>query len=76
MQVDAVKRAAMCNIGDTKILVVDGKGNYNEMQKALGDIMGEFNIDKLLLQEIPLDKRHNAKVDYPALIKSLNSIEI
>lgn len=71
MQVDAVKRAAMCNLGNTKILVVDSSDTYNNLQISLSNIMLEFHIDKLLLQEIPLDKRHNAKVDYPELMKAI-----
>ena len=73
MQVDAVKRAAMCQVEELTILVIDSPEKSHKLKKSLEGIAKEFNIDQLLFLEIPLDKRHNAKIDYPELMKSINS---
>ena len=52
-----------------RLLVVEQQGNdLNDLRDALA----WADIDEIcMLKTIPVDKRHNAKVDYPALSKLL-----
>lgn len=64
-----VKRAALVQHKARRLLVVEQQGNdLNDLRDALA----WAGIDELrVLKTIPVDKRHNAKVDYPALSKLL-----
>lgn len=71
MQNSAMKRVALCAINKKRILVVESSLGKEELKSQLEAVVRKFQIDHLIFQKIPMDKRHNAKVDYPALMKSL-----
>lgn len=72
MHHEDVVRVALLGIRQKRVLVVESHMSQEKLEVILLDIMRKFQIDQLVLQPIPMDKRHNAKVDYPALLKSLN----
>lgn len=74
MQQEAVKRAALCQVNESRVLVVETSGTIHEIKDQLRALLARFQIDGLVRQTIPVDKRHNAKVDYPALIKTLKGV--
>lgn len=62
----AVRRAALIASGGQRILAVESSGDLEiaELQKSLA----WAQLDSIrILKRIPVDKRHNAKVDYPEL---------
>jgi acyl-CoA synthetase (AMP-forming)/AMP-acid ligase II len=69
-----VRRAAVVAHRDRRILVVDG---YTAAERpdagALERALARAQLDRVIwCKQIPVDKRHNAKVDYPALRKWLD----
>ena len=62
-----VKQAALAMVDGKVILAVEGEG------PGLQDLVGlDPHIDEVrVLRSIPTDKRHNAKIDYAALLKRL-----
>lgn len=74
MTFPAVRRAAFVAIPDLRILAIElipGSNASVELQ-SLRRVIGENLIDEIrTLPQIPVDRRHNAKVDYPALRKRL-----
>jgi acyl-CoA synthetase (AMP-forming)/AMP-acid ligase II len=71
--IPGIKRAALVALGGRRVLVVepDGKKQGNELDVKAA--LEQFSWAKIagikLVAKIPVDKRHNAKVDYPALLK-------
>ncbi|HEV8378904.1 MAG TPA: AMP-binding protein [Tepidisphaeraceae bacterium] len=62
----AVRRAALVAVGGQRILAIECSEEMNmaELQKSLA----WAQLDSIRnLKDIPVDKRHNAKVDYPEL---------
>ncbi|HEV8293080.1 MAG TPA: hypothetical protein VGP94_14190, partial [Tepidisphaeraceae bacterium] len=62
----AVRRAALVAVGGQRILAIECSEEMNvaELQKSLA----WADLDSIRkLKHIPVDKRHNAKVDYPEL---------
>lgn len=68
-----VQRAALVGIGGRRILAIEAAPGKNPV--SLGDLQRELawaHLDEIrLLRRIPVDARHNAKVDYPALRRVL-----
>jgi acyl-CoA synthetase (AMP-forming)/AMP-acid ligase II len=58
-------RCALVDAGTGPCLVVEGPA------EPLRPWAASLGIDQVCTHPIPLDRRHNAKVDYPALIRSL-----
>lgn len=71
MQINEVERSALCLVKNKRILVIDTLLSSGQVTAKLNDIIERFKIEQVLVQKIPVDKRHNAKVDYPALLKSI-----
>jgi olefin beta-lactone synthetase len=71
MQFEDVRRAALCLVDNNRVLVVETSSPQQKIKKKLSEVQEKFNIKHVLIQKIPVDKRHNAKVDYPALLKSI-----
>jgi hypothetical protein len=68
-----VRRAAMVSHGGKRILAVE---YYPEAPRpnlaALRSALAWTHLDEVsLCKQIPVDKRHNAKIDYPALYQIL-----
>jgi acyl-CoA synthetase (AMP-forming)/AMP-acid ligase II len=68
-QCPGVHRAALVSLGDRRILTIEAAHGRNPVN--LADLQRELAwayLDELrILRHIPVDARHNAKVDYPAL---------
>jgi acyl-CoA synthetase (AMP-forming)/AMP-acid ligase II len=67
-----VRRAAMTAWGTQRIVIVEGDGPALAEQVQAG--LAWAKLDRVLCAPIPLDRRHNAKVDYPALHRRLTSL--
>lgn len=67
-----VRRAALVTIEACAVLAIEGeKSQQLEWQlrsKRLGDIK------VIWVDSVPLDRRHNSKVDYPALVRKLSVV--
>lgn len=75
MQFAEIERAALCALDGRRILVVQTSAQLPAIEKHLEKIMVRFHIDRILKQKVPVDKRHNAKVDYPALLKNIKQCD-
>lgn len=70
MLLDGVERAALIDHNGQRVLAIQGSAK----ELALSDVIAQWKIDKLIqLKAIPVDKRHNAKIEYPALRELLRS---
>lgn len=67
-----VGRVALAEINGKPVLAIEGeKENVTQWSVTA---KGQFDIDDVrCVNAIPLDKRHRSKVDYPALIRNLQS---
>lgn len=66
---DGVRRSALIAAGGRRVLVVEPHGHLSAAQLAAVEAtLAWALLDRILpVDRIPVDKRHNAKVDYPAL---------
>jgi acyl-CoA synthetase (AMP-forming)/AMP-acid ligase II len=65
-QIAGVRRAALLQLGNQRVLAVEGV--TSAMQNMIRDTLSWAQLDQVrVLKFIPVDKRHNAKVDYAAL---------
>jgi len=67
-----VQRVALAEIDGNPVLAIEGASeNVTQWSVAAKE---QFNFDDVrCISAIPLDKRHRSKVDYPALIRNLQS---
>jgi len=73
LQYEEVQRAALCQVNHRTLLAIDSKNSIKQLCLLLAELKSQFQIDELIKLKIPLDKRHNAKVDYPELIKKIEA---
>ena len=67
-----VKRAALIALQAKRVLVLElEKGNEAALSELRASLAWAALDDIRVIDRIPVDKRHNAKVDYPALRKRL-----
>lgn len=67
-----VKRAALIQYQDKRVLVIEWKKGKQANLNVLRKTLAWAGLDEIrFLDRLPVDKRHNAKVDYPALQKML-----
>jgi len=72
MHQPAVRRAALVSRDGRRVLAVEAERGVQIDQTELIAALGWAKLDRVIpLTTIPVDKRHNAKVDYPALNKLL-----
>jgi acyl-CoA synthetase (AMP-forming)/AMP-acid ligase II len=69
-----VRRTALANHGGKRILLVEWNGDAEDPD-ALNEALSWAKLDQVRSHPIPLDRRHNAKVDYPALEQLLEDLE-
>jgi len=63
-----VRRAAALAHREKRLLVVEARDAGPELEKKLSDAVAWARIEEIrFLEAMPVDKRHNAKIDYPAL---------
>jgi acyl-CoA synthetase (AMP-forming)/AMP-acid ligase II len=74
-QHDAVKRAAIVTYQEQRVLLLECYAGQQIDTNQLAKQLDWVSLDRIVqVDEIPVDKRHNAKVDYPALKKQLVKI--
>jgi acyl-CoA synthetase (AMP-forming)/AMP-acid ligase II len=73
MQTPAIRRAALASIGKRRVLAVETSESVSP--DAILRSLSWAQLDQVVsLDRIPVDKRHNAKVDYLELARKLGSI--
>ncbi|HEY6871137.1 MAG TPA: AMP-binding protein [Geobacteraceae bacterium] len=71
-QLPAVRRAALVRDGEKRILFVERAAGAAMVAAEPQPVFAWASIDEVReVRHIPMDRRHNAKVDYPALQKIL-----
>ncbi len=65
--------AAFCQIDQERVLVIETKLDQATASTLLAPLSRQFHLDRLIIAPVPMDGRHNAKVNYPELIKRLGS---
>ncbi|MBN9543146.1 MAG: AMP-binding protein [Alphaproteobacteria bacterium] len=73
---DIVKNAALVMVDNKRILAVEtyNKSDLNELKNIKKEINKNFGFDVveyISVTEIPMDKRHNSKVDYTKISKTI-----
>jgi len=69
-----VRRAAVVTHQSQRVLVVEANDFGHALEAQLASAVAWARIDKIrFLDRLPVDRRHNAKIDYPALQKRLKS---
>ncbi len=72
MTVPLVRRAAVLTHQDRRLLVVESTAATPDLAIRLSTAMAWAQIDDVrFVDALPVDKRHNAKIDYPALRRML-----
>jgi acyl-CoA synthetase (AMP-forming)/AMP-acid ligase II len=73
MQAPAIRRAALAAIDGLRVLAIEAEQPVSP--KAIQSSLSWAQLDQVLvLDHIPVDKRHNAKIDYVALVRKLRSL--
>lgn len=72
-----VKQAAFVIVNGSPILAIELKASHrlpglNELANKINAALGVDVIGKVIVTKIPMDKRHNSKVNYPKLQESLS----
>lgn len=66
-----VRRAALASVAGRRVLAMEGAG-LKAGDETLLKSLAWAEIDRLVpVKRLPVDRRHNAKIDYPALAKLL-----
>jgi len=70
---NGIRRAALIGHDNQRVLVLETAGREFRMDcAAVARCIAEHNIDRIVtVRRIPLDKRHDAKIDYPGLRRQL-----
>jgi acyl-CoA synthetase (AMP-forming)/AMP-acid ligase II len=71
--VDGVRRCALVQHGGARVLAVELDGvSREEARRALLTRLAWARLQEVIaVDQLPMDKRHNAKIDYPALRRML-----
>ena len=73
MEQPSIRRAAFVNYEQKRLLAIEAGPAFNERVRQ--DLARELDwalLDDIRLEKrLPVDKRHNAKIDYPALLQML-----
>lgn len=73
MQTPTVRRAALASIDGRRVLAIEAEEAVS--LEAIRSSLGWAQLDQLVrVDHIPVDKRHNAKVDYTALTRELRDV--
>jgi acyl-CoA synthetase (AMP-forming)/AMP-acid ligase II len=72
--VRGVRRAALVEMDGDRVLVLETSGReFRNHCAEAARCVADFEIDRIVtLHRIPVDRRHDAKVDYPALARLLD----
>jgi acyl-CoA synthetase (AMP-forming)/AMP-acid ligase II len=67
-----IRRSAVVSVEKRRVLVVEFYPQAHKDINPLKETLAWANLDEIrIVKHIPVDKRHNAKLDYPALYKLL-----
>lgn len=70
-----VRRSALARHRGARVLVLElSDGAHRKDALELKAQLGWAHLDEVVFEKIPVDKRHNAKVDYPALFALLDEV--
>jgi acyl-CoA synthetase (AMP-forming)/AMP-acid ligase II len=72
MTVPGVRRCALLAVDGARLLAVEAEAGADPLP-ALRPALAWARLDRLIPCRIPVDRRHNAKVDYPALRRMLEA---
>jgi acyl-CoA synthetase (AMP-forming)/AMP-acid ligase II len=64
-----IARSALTGADGARILVVEPAPNARVDERAIRAALGLTEIDRIVVAPVPVDPRHNAKVDYAALAR-------
>ncbi len=72
-----IRRAAVMGRDGRRILAVEtSRGRFGALSRQLARHLAGWHVDRIVrLRRIPMDRRHDAKVDYPALERRLQSAQ-
>jgi acyl-CoA synthetase (AMP-forming)/AMP-acid ligase II len=69
-----VRRSALVGYQGRRLLAIEFDGQTAANVASLKELLGWAQLDDICVcRQIPVDKRHNAKVDYPALYRMLET---
>lgn len=75
LQCENVRRAALLQVAEKRVLAIEPDEHASVDTDAVKDSLAWANLDRVvMLSQIPVDARHNAKVDYPALKNRLKNM--
>ena len=75
-RIPGVRRSALVAMRGQRLLVVEPTDRHQpQLRRRVSEALAWANLDRVeQVERIPVDKRHNAKVDYPALRKLLGGV--
>jgi len=62
-----IARAAVAGVDGVRVLVVEPLAGHAPDERAIRDALAFARIDRIVVATVPVDPRHDAKVDYAAL---------
>ena len=62
-----IARGAVAGVDGLRVLVVEPLAGHTVDERAIRDALAFARIDRIVVAAVPVDPRHDAKVDYPAL---------
>ncbi len=71
-----VKRSAVVSFQGKRLLIVEARSGAKIDKQILEQALAWANLDKVIEMNLPVDKRHNAKIDYPTLKKKLERLKL
>ncbi|MCA9838786.1 MAG: AMP-binding protein [Trueperaceae bacterium] len=66
-----VRRSAVIAHKDKRLLIIEPRASSQPDLLAIKQGLAWAKLDEIIFMKLPVDKRHNAKIDYPALRKKL-----
>ncbi len=73
MHVNGVHKTALIQHQGKRLLLIQEVHKGSCLIRQLHEVLAWAELDEIrIIQAIPMDKRHNAKIDYPALLRSLD----
>jgi len=77
MQCDAVERAALVSFKGRRLLLLQMEESEHAEISALQSLFEWAELDEVqIIKHIPVDSRHNAKVNYPELLDLLRNKQL
>ena len=69
--VPGIARGAVGGMDGLRVLVVEPLAGHALDERAIRDALAFARIDRIVIAPVPVDARHDAKVDYPALARMI-----